>query len=225
MSLPRCKIPAFYRLKSKLTSTMMKTMKRYGVAALVAAALTAVAGCQPGVGDDDTAGTYQQSDPAYNVGVYEGEWSVNRQVVDTARMTVTGATTIHLRLPHDYLAGLCYPGATAEAANEPAVIKVREQGYSEQSLYMAFVSMQVAFNTQLYFNTCSFEATVGNERWRVGLLSRENASAVQQIATGMWSLAIPIDGFQVTNLETGRTEERRLNTPTILYYNTKGRVR
>lgn len=164
--------------------------------------------------------------------VYDGEWTVNRQVVDTALLRVRekGYLEMCVRLPEHYLLGLCSPNgewdATAEdvkPAGVPSQITAYVQGYSEQTQYMSFVSANQKNGSQLLFSTCSMVAFVNGSRCLVTLLSRENASAILQ-GTGLWTLAIPVDCIVVTDETTGQETMRELPTTVTLYYNAKRRM-
>lgn len=210
---------------------MNKMLRTWCLPAIVVAIMSVAAGCSVGDTADDYD-SYMESSKSYDVGksIYEGEWTVNKQVVDTARLVVAG--TIQVRLPENYLLGLCYPGSndksspvTVKPCNNAIKTGLLEQGYSEQSQYMAFTAttMQTA-DMQLLFNTCSFDAIVNGASCRISLLSKENASAVLRKASGQWTLAIPVSAFLVTDLSTGQTTTRELTATTILYYNTKQRI-
>ena len=90
----------------------------------------------PGMGQNDVA--------ILPPGVFDGEWTVNRQVVDTARLTV--GSSLRVRLPEAYLTELCFPGEAPEAIvdNEPQSYILQQQGYSEQSQFMTLVTPTVA---------------------------------------------------------------------------------
>ena len=158
--------------------------------------------------------------------IYDGEWSVNKQVVDTARLVLSGDGTIRIRLPESYLLGLfSHENAPFVPANRPTTINIYQQGYSEQSQYMSFNSNALKDkNEKICYSTSSFLATIGGEACIIGILSYENATAVIQNATGQWTLGIPIDAFLVTSQQTGQSTEYRLPIPVMLYYNTKKRI-
>ena len=157
---------------------------------------------------------------------YDGEWSVDRQVVDTARMELRENGKIEVRLPESYLLGLIsLENSPAVPANRPTTIEISIQGYSEQSQYMSFNSKALKDkNEKISFSTSSFLATIGGETCIIEILSYENAAAVIQNNTGQWTLGIPIDAFLVTSQQTGQSTEYRLPSPVMLYYNTKQRI-
>jgi hypothetical protein len=209
----------------------MKGLKELKTIVLLIGIMIAMAGCS--VGDTDGSADYNTEASSSNAagwGVYEGEWTVNKQVVDTARLVV--AATMRVRLPEQYLLGLCFPGSMDKTSpidvkpgNTTAKIGFMEQGYSEQSLYMAFTATTTqTADAQLLYNTCSFEAVVNGVPCRIGLLSKENGSAVLRNMSGQWTLAIPVSAFLVTDLTTGQSDTRELAGTTTIYYNTKQRI-
>lgn len=210
----------------------MKRAVKYGMTALLAAVLITTAGCSKG---DENA--YADANPQHtnnlNVGksIYEGEWSVNKQVVDTARMELNANGEIQLRLPESYLLGLCFPEATNEVvkpSNVPSLVKVYQQGFSDTSQYMSLdPEMTQNANAERIFVNCSFLASVGRTPYSIHLLSKELATAIIQNATGQWTLSIPIDGFVLTNLYLSSTDESEtveLPHTVTIYYNTKRRI-
>ena len=100
----------------------MKELKELKTIVLLIGIMIAMAGCS--VGDTDGSADYNTEASSSNAagwGVYEGEWTVNKQVVDTARLVV--AATMRVRLPEQYLLGLCF----RSAVNQDAFRAVRDQ--------------------------------------------------------------------------------------------------
>lgn len=203
--------------------------------ALLVAALATMSGCS--IDGDEGAKADMQSQQSdervYITGIYEGEWTVNKQVVDTARMVVRANGEILLRLPESYLLGLCFPDRTdtspVEPGNTAGLIGLDQQGYSETSQYMSFASEKLqAADAGRFFVSCSFMATIGDKPYSIGLLSYETATAVVQNATGQWTIGITVNAFSLTNLILPANEPEQVkllpNTVTI-YYNTKQRIR
>ena len=162
-------------------------------------------------------------------GIFEGEWTVNKQIVDTARLVMRANREIQVRLPESYLIGLYYTEYTdknnIEPGNKTTTIELTQQGYSTNSKYLTFSSETLqAEDARRFFVNCSFMVTINNEPFLVNLLSYENATAVMQTTTGQWTLGIPIDAFLIKNLTTGKSMERKLSIPATLYYNTKRRI-
>ena len=191
---------------------------------LMAIAMAATLTCcseEDGAYDDKA---YYMGDETTDKGIYDGEWTVNRQVVDTARLVVSGP--LRIRLPERYLLGLCFDDPSgAKSSNTPIVILTQAQGYSELSSYNSFYSSAKNDGPiNMRFNTCYFDATIGGDTCRVALMSAENATAVWQKDTDQWTLAIPIDVFVVFNLTTGQNTEKTLASTQTLYYHTKKRI-
>ena len=213
-------------------NNMNKLLRTCCLTVITVATMAMVTGCSAEDDADKAAMNESYShDGIVGEGIYEGEWTVNKKVVDTARLVVSA--TIQVRLPEEYLLGLCYPdymdkssSLTVEPYNTPSSIQLLAQGYSEQSLYHSFASTNTqAIDGKILFNTCSFNAIINGTACRVSLLSKDNnGSAVLHNATGLWTLAIPISAFLITNLETGESTTKELPITTTIYYNTKQRI-
>ena len=196
-------------------------MKRIGLLFGLLALLTA---CSV-----DDAESYDASMAYTNAehAVYDGEWTVNKQVVDTARLEVTDA--FRLRLPEAYLTTLCFPDKNGAAApkpkGQPVVIQYRSQGYSSSTTFSEFGLMEKDFVGQTSYHQASFTVTVDQVDYRIDLRSDVTGSAVFRHDTGLWTIAVPIGTFLVTNLTTQEARECPLPSTLTIYYNTKQRIR
>lgn len=203
----------------KYTSTIL--------ALTLTAAGCLLAGCKdmddydysPGMGQNDVA--------ILPPGVFDGEWTVNRQVVDTARLTVD--SRLRVRLPEAYLTELCFPGEAPEAivGNEPQSYTVHQQGYSEQSQFMTLEAptMTQADGQKVFYLPCHFRTFVGGQGYSVSILSRENGLAVYSNETQLWTIGIPVNGFQVKSDEATEPDIVWLPQTVSLYYNAKARIK
>ena len=208
--------------------------RRWWLKALLTAIIPLTMACSVGDADGyDAEPQYDNVGSMTAFGLYEGEWTVNKQVVDTARLVVNG-NMIQLRLPERYLLSCIIPDYTPDKAdshghydvsNIPTKMQLTAQGYSEQSQYMSFASATLQVNgMQQCFNICSFEANLDNVPCLISLLSKENATAIIQNTTGQWTIGIPISGFRVTNLSSGESTLKELPYTITIYYNTKRRI-
>ena len=179
---------------------------------------------------------------------YEGEWTVDKQVVDTALLAVVN-NDIVLRLPEQYLLStyiipLFYAdksvngiplldpnsaeGVSYEPLGIPSEIRFTALGYSESSQYnMGSSSTLKDLGVQVLNVTCSFRAVIDSTIYLISLLSEEEAMAILQKASGQWTLGIPIDGFLLENISTGQStvkHQQLLSSTVTLYYNTKRRI-
>jgi len=203
----------------KYTSTIL--------ALTLTAAGCLLAGCS-NQNDYDYSPVMEQNDVAIlPPGVFDGEWTVNRQVVDTARLTV--GSNLQVRLPEAYLTELCFPGEVPEAIvdNEPQSYTLQQQGYSEQSQFMTLVTPTVALadGLQVFYLPCHFRTVVGGQGYSVSILSRENGLAVYSNETQLWTIGIPVNGFQVRSDEAAEPDIVWLPQTVSLYYNAKARIK
>ena len=214
----KCKISLFLRYNRK----DVWKMKRIGLFFCLMALLTACS-----VDDADSYDAQPSMDAGIQNAVYDGEWTVNKQVVDTARLEVTDA--LKLRLPEDYLAALCFPdksgASTPKPKGQPVVIQYRNQGYSTAATFSDFVSTEKSFGGWVNFNQASFIVAIDNVDYRVDLFCDVTGSAIYRHDTGLWTIAIPIGTFLITNLQTQEESECRLPSTITIYYNAKQRIR
>lgn len=161
--------------------------------------------------------------------VFDGEWTVNKQVVDTARLEVSGI--FRLRLPEKYLTGLCFQGNENDVApiiepkGVPVDIQFFSQGYSENTQYsVMYASGKNTINSS-FFQFGAFYVTVNGTDYRVELLSDDNGSAFYRTDTGLWTLGLTVCRFVVVNQDTQESAEVPLSAAVTLFYNAKKRIR
>ena len=207
---------------------MNKKIMKMLLPSLLVCMISMMAGCS--VNDEEYVDLRPRIADSEVFYIYEGEWSVNKQVVDTARMEVNANGEIQVRLPESYLLGLCFPEATnevVEPSNVPSLVTVYQQGFSETSQYMSIGSEMTQNDiAERVFVNCSFLAGIGRTPYSIHLLSKELATAIIQNTTGQWTLSIPIDGFALTNLYLSTDESETVELPhtVTIYYNTKRRI-
>lgn len=170
--------------------------------------------------------------PSYNysnvTGVYDGEWTVNKQVVDTARLEI--GSSLKLRLPEDYLTRLCFPDKSGAESPQPQgksiVVYLSTQGYSEQmELYNFCYAIFDQKNGKRFYSIGYYYATITDVDYRIDLLSNDYGNAIFRLDTGLWTIAIPIRGFFIANTITNEEREQPLSQPITIYYNAKTRIR
>lgn len=202
-------------------------MKRTYLLMLWAAGLLLTAAC---ANDGDMM--VSDMSPSYNysnvTGVYDGEWTVNKQVVDTARLEI--GETLKLRLPEDYLIRLCFPDKSGAESPQPQgksiVVYLSTQGYSEQmELYNFFYAIFDQKNGKRFYSIGYYYATITDVDYRIDLLSNDYGNAIFRLDTQLWTIAIPIRGFFIINTITGEEREQPLSQPITIYYNAKTRIR
>ena len=207
--------------------------------AILAAGMLMLSACKDadsGVYDDvrspiSEAESYSKSES------FTGEWTVDKQVVDTARLEVT--EVLRVRLPEAYLVSLCFSGLTEEYGTDkatlstgtaiepmglPTMITVKDQGYTNDAVFSDFMNTAEKYDSTTLYRSAYFVVNVNGDNYVVELLSTENGSAVYRGDTMGWTIAIPIDRFLITNVKTLEERVKRLDNPITLYYNTKERI-
>ena len=210
---------------------MNRTSKFGLMALLVACMLTA---CSNGYDDslDKLIVNYSEGD-VQSV-VFEGEWTVNKLVVDTARLEVSDV--LKVRLPEEYLLNFCYPDRielsthpnhSYECEGQPVMIPFRNQGYTNNFTFNDLVSEDKAGAngmTPLVYNA-SFTVAIDGVAFRIALFSEQTGTALYNNDTGLWTIGIPISSFYVTNTETNVVKVCSPPAPITIYYNAKKRIR
>jgi len=203
---------------------MKKTETALGLLAIVLAWV--LAACSTGDGDSSYNTVDMQADKSgMQQAAFYGEWTVNKQVVDTARLEVRG-TTLSVRLPEYYLTGLCFTesGQRIETKGQPTVLQAVAQGYSDNANYLTTsAGVRNSGDTTLYLQGSIF-ATVDGAHYRIDLLADESGSSVYRTDTGRWTVGIIVSRLLLVNLDDQTESERRLPTKVYLYYNAKSRI-
>ena len=213
---------------------MRKTGKRMSLMALMAWAM--LSGCLLAACSVDDAessvGMNNNFFDAEQYAVFDGEWTMNKQVVDTARLEVTNV--LKVRLPEKYLCLFSFedyytssadPRWSIEYKGLPTVIPFKDQGYTDNATFNSFAVPEKNYGMNLFFKQASFYATINGVDYRVDLLSDEPGNAIYRNDSGLWTIGFTVNSFLVTNLETQEEQVRTRNTPIVLYYNAKNRIR
>lgn len=161
-------------------------------------------------------------------GIYDGEWTVNKQVVDTARMEVFDK--LKLRLPEEYLTRLCFPdksGADSpQSKGIPMEVKLLTQGYSEQmELYNFFYEMFHLKDGEQVYSIGYYYVTIAGVDYRINLRGNDYGNAIFRLDTSLWTAGLSIKSFMVSEINKNVWREQPLATPVTIYYNAKQRIR
>ena len=208
---------------------MKRIMSKYG---LIASLLTAwmLTACTV-----DDAGEFSAAPPEADMtapyAVYDGEWTIDKEVVDTARLEVTNA--LKVRLPAIYLSASCFEKEFVSSLKpfhiaykgQPVVIPFKDQGYSSNATFNSISSVEKSYNGITLFQHASFYVTIDGINHQVDLFSDEPGNAVYRNDNEQWTIGFTISSFRVTNLNTHEKQVRMPKTPITLYYSTKKRIR
>lgn len=215
---------------------MKRTVNTSWLMAILATGMLMLSACT--VEDEEKSDVRSNIQATEAIGVsYNGEWTVDKQVVDTARLKMTDVLTV--RLPEAYLVSLCFSGLTEEYGTDkatlstgtaiepmgqPIKIVVRDQGYTNDAVFSDFTNTAEKYDSTTLYRSAYFVVNVNGDKYLVELLSTENGNAVYRADTMGWTIAIPIDRFRITNVKTLEERVKRLANPITLYYNTKERI-
>ena len=159
--------------------------------------------------------------------VYDGEWTVNKQVVDTARLELSGM--LKLRLPEAYLTQLCFPDRSGAEEPKPKGLpmeaKLLAQGGSSQMELYSFITKIDDSSGVVFYGAGYFYVTMDGADYQIDLLCSESGSVIFRWDTEMWTIGIPIKRVLITNMSTYKVQQKPLSTPVTIYYNTKQRIR
>lgn len=203
---------------------MKRTISGKWLTALVIVGVLGLTACTTG----NNEVYYQMSDAKTVQASFNGEWTVNRQVVDTARLEV--GPTLRVRLPEAYLLNLCTTAQSGvlsqmEPTGLPVEIATTSQGYTAEANFSSFGTVTEHYGSVVYYKPVSFTAVADGALHRIDILSTEKGNAVRTTDSGAWTIGISIGGLAVTNLYTQEQSIRQLPAPITLYYNTTERIR
>ena len=171
--------------------------------------------------------------------VYEGEWLIDKQVVDTARLHKDG-TNLSVRLPEVAL----FHRAFHLSMNPDLPIRIDCHHDIQQIIFSVFGSSETTFYADFKSVWNAYQdiriKSGWHESWeypaigsysmgvryqdvdyRIDFLGRNTGVAMLDISTKLWTLAIPIDKIVITNYQTGDQETESLPETLTLVYNCK----
>ena len=165
-----------------------------------------------------------QSIPTQNentpYGTFEGEWQLSKYGKTCPGTIVVDSNQIRFDVPADYLLprlGLVDATTKAEHPDEPFYTTTSDYTYSKTSQIMRYSTLGYS-TTALYIQndgfdsqnipqvekSFSFGVKADDTDYTVSLISiKEEPTAVFDLATSLWKLAIPIDKASIYNRQTG----------------------
>ena len=153
-------------------------------------------------------------------GTYEGEWQLSKYGKTCPGTIEVDSNQIRFDVPADYLLprlGLVDATTKAEHPDEPFYTTTSDYTYSETSQIMRYSTLGYS-TTALYIqnegfdcrdipqgeNSLSFGVKADDTDYTISLFSiKEESSAVFDMTTCLWKLAIPIDKATIYNRQTG----------------------
>ena len=153
-------------------------------------------------------------------GTYEGEWQLRKYGMTCPGKIEVDSNKIIFDVPADYLLprlGLVDETTKAAHLEEPFYTTTSDYTYSETSQVMRYSTLGYS-TTALYIqnegfdcrdipqveNSFSFNVKADDTDYTVSLISmKEEPTAVFDLTTCLWKLAIPIDKASIYNRQTG----------------------
>ena len=173
---------------------------------------------------------------------YTGDWIVDKQVVDTALMRKEKEQFMFV-FPEKYLAQKAFHDNTTKMdchRIQQAVYFVLA-GNSEQNSYSNIMGHYNSFDNIEFSGpdgmpvaapawmipesgSYSFAVTREGTQYRIDMSSKESGTAIFDMETMFWSLAIPVDKMVVTNMQTGEQKTEELTSTMMLVFNPKKEI-
>lgn len=225
-------------------------MKRIGnagwIMAVIAAGMLLLTACSEKNDDDrkDLQTEIDQSSNGYTE-VYEGKWTVDKHVIDTARLevvTVNKQTLYSLRFPENYLLSLCFPDIYEKTqleillCNDDEIVPLNHtnqlsalvNGYNDSGTYLNF-----GWNTlyrdeipkEMTFDLGTFDATVYGVHHSIKLLAKESGTIIYRNDTKLYTISIPIECLLDYDYGKNELNCHNLPAPITIYFNTTKRIR
>ena len=180
--------------------------------------------------DDDIASNYPHDSGYYklNTQYYEGEWSVDQQVIDTARLEIKNVESqaiLSVRLPEDYLIMQIGVNYIVNPGGAPTAYYFVEEGRSKDTWYFGFRPTGILeSNNSVFYNNGTFYVTIDDALHEITLASSINGNIIFREKDNQWTIGVPVERIIFTIAKTGEQIERVFDSPLLLYYNTTKRI-
>ena len=174
---------------------------------------------------------------------YAGDWIVDKQVVDTALVKKEKDQFMFV-FPEKYLAQKAFHDNIAKfdchrlqqtlyfvlAGNSEHTSYANIMGHYNPLNYIEVSGpdgMPVAPHAWMIpeSGSYSFGLTRDGIFYRIDMLGKESGTAIFDMETMFWSLAIPIDKMVVTNMQTGEQKTEELASTMMLVFNPKKEIK
>jgi len=157
--------------------------------------------------------------------IYDGEWTVDKQVADTARLSIRNdLAAVMLEFPVIYLSNLFFQNEDSLIVTQWYLypLNLTEQAFSEIGNYHIIIPADRFGESEYIIG--GFQVTKNHITKEVMLITNEMGNGIYRLDTGLWTISFTISSYYITNGATGESSLNPLPEPITLYYNAKKRI-
>ena len=175
--------------------------------------------------EDQIKDLQAQIDKTKKFVIYDGEWTVDKQVADTARLSIRNdLAAIMLEFPVIYLSNLFFQNEDSLIVTQWYLypLNLTEQAFSEIGNYHIIIPADRFGESEYIIG--GFQVTKNHITKEVMLITNEMGNGIYRLDTGLWTISFTISSYYITNGATGESSLNPLPEPITLYYNAKKRI-
>lgn len=175
--------------------------------------------------EDQIRDLQAQIDKTKKFMIYDGEWTVDKQVADTARLSIRNdLAAIMLEFPVIYLSNLFFQNEDSLIVTQWYLypLNLTEQAFSEIGNYHIIIPADRFGESEYIIG--GFQVTKNHITKEVMLITNEMGNGIYRLDTGLWTISFTISSYYISNGATGESSLNPLPEPITLYYNAKKRI-
>ena len=175
--------------------------------------------------EDQIKDLQAQIDKTKKFMIYDGEWTVDKQVADTARLSIRNdLAAVMLEFPVIYLSNLFFQNEDSLIVTQWYLypLNLTEQAFSEIGNYHIIIPADRFGESEYIIG--GFQVTKNRITKEVMLITNEMGNGIYRLDTGLWTISFTISSYYITNGATGESSLHPLPEPITLYYNAKKRI-
>ena len=201
---------------------MIRIGRKYHLLLVMAMTLLTVSCSQE---EDQIRDLQAQIDKTKKFMIYDGEWTVDKQVADTARLSIRNdLAAVMLEFPVIYLSNLFFQNEDSLIVTQWYLypLNLTEQAFSEIGNYHIIIPADRFGESEYIIG--GFQVTKNHITKEVMLITNEMGNGIYRLDTGLWTISFTISSYYITNGATGESSLNPLPEPITLYYNAKKRI-
>lgn len=201
---------------------MIRIGRKYHLLLVVTMTLLTVSCSQE---EDQIRDLQAQIDGTKKFMIYDGEWTVDKQVADTARLSIrSDLAAVMLEFPVIYLSNLFFQNEDSLIVTQWYLypLNLTEQAFSEIGNYHIIIPADRFGESEYIIG--GFQVTKNHITKEVMLITNEMGNGIYRLDTGLWTISFTISSYYISNGATGESSLNPLPEPITLYYNAKKRI-